>query len=182
MLLDEWGKFKGWAVLEFFLRSQARIHLKGLAKELKISPRTAQVYLKLYEKEGILSKENVGNLTIYSIVDNPFTRELRRAYMVLKLKPYVDGFVAANPTVTTVALYGSAARGDYDSSSDVDMLIVSSNKSLKLEQIHLAESALGMEIGLEIYNLGEIRRLAEKGNKFYLSIERNNVLLYGANP
>ncbi|MDE1828680.1 MAG: hypothetical protein KGH65_05975, partial [Candidatus Micrarchaeota archaeon] len=60
MLIKEWDKFKGWSVLEFFLTNYSKIHLKGLARKLGISPRTAQIYLGLYEKEGILQSERVG--------------------------------------------------------------------------------------------------------------------------
>ena len=118
MILDEWQKFKGWVVLEFFLSRQKKIHLKGLAKELKISPRTAQVYLRLYEKGGVLEMEEVGNLKLYSLVDSPLTRELRRAYLMLKVATPIKAFANDNKSVTSIVLYGSSARGEYDSSSE----------------------------------------------------------------
>jgi predicted nucleotidyltransferase len=180
MLLDEWQKFKGWSVLEFFLREQRKIHLKGLAKELKISPRTAQTYLQLYEKEGILLKEIVGNLTLYSLIGSPLTYELKKTYLLLKIKRYLDGFVADNPSITSLIMYGSSVRGDYDKNSDIDLLAISGIKSLNLKRINMAEAAIGREIKIEILTLGEIRRLAEKQDPFYLSVLKNDMLLYGA--
>lgn len=180
MLLEEWRKFKGWAVLEFFLSEQRKIHLKGLAKELKISPRTAQTYLQLYEKEGILLRENIGNLTLYSLINNTVTYELRRAYILLRIRPYMAEFVTDNPTITSLLLYGSTARGDYDKSSDIDLLVISGTKSPNLKQIKAAEAEIGKELKLEILTLGELRKLAEKKDKFYLSVLKNNIVLYGA--
>jgi predicted nucleotidyltransferase len=180
MLLDEWQKFKGWSVLAFFLSEQRKIHLKGLAKELKISPRTAQTYLQLYEKEGILLKDIVGNLTLYSLVNSPLTCELKKTYLLLKIKRDIDGFVMDNKSITSLIMYGSAARGNYDKNSDIDVLVISSIKSLNLKHIKMAEQAIGMEIKIEILTFGELRRLAEKQDPFYLSVLKNNMLLYGA--
>ncbi len=180
MLLEEWRKFKGWSVLEFFLREQQKIHVKGLARALRISPRTAQTYMQLYEKEGILLRENIGNLALYGMINGPLTYELRRAYIMLSIKQYADGFISDNPAITSLIMYGSSARGDYDRNSDIDLLVVSSTKAPNLRQIRLAETAMSKELKLEILTLGELRRLAEKKDKFYLSVLQNNILLYGA--
>lgn len=180
MLIDEWQKFKGWTVLEFFLSKQKRIHLKGLARALEISPRTAQTYLQLYEKEGILEKENIGNLTLYNLADSPLTRELRRMYLLLRITSPLSKFAAENPWVTGIVLYGSSARGDYDSSSDIDLLIISTKKELGLKRIKEMENVLGKEVKMEIMSIGDIRRLAEKQDNFYKSVLKNNIQLYGA--
>lgn len=180
MILKEWQKFKGWAVLEYFLSQQKRIHLKGLAKELKISPRTAQIYLQLYEKDGLLDMESIGNLKLYSLADSPLTRELRRAYLLLKITAPINGFVKENRSVTGVILYGSAAKGEYDSSSDIDLLVISDKKELNLKMIKGLETDIGKEVRIDVLGLGELRRLADKQDSFYKSVIKNNIQLYGA--
>ncbi len=180
MLFDEWRKFKGWDVLEFFLREQRKIHLKGLAKELKISPLTAQTYLRLYEQEGILIREDVGNLKLYSLADSPLDYELKRTYMLILIMPFAKELVKDNPSITGLVLYGSTARGDYDQSSDIDLLAVSGKKELNIKSIKKLEERVKREVKIEVLTIGEVRNLASKGDSFYKSVVRSSIQLYGA--
>ncbi len=180
MILKEWQKFKGWSVLEFFLSRGARVHLKGLARELKISPRTAQHYLNLYAEEGLLVREPIGNMLLYSLADNAVAKELKRAYFLLLSQKYVKEFVNANESVNSVVLYGSYASGEYDKSSDVDLLIISQSKNLDMRPFKKLESAAGAEVKIEVISIGGWREIGRKGNHFYNSVSRNNIVLYGA--
>lgn len=50
-MLTEFGKFKGWAVMEFFLRNPyTAIYAKELARKLKISKYSSQYYTNLNAK------------------------------------------------------------------------------------------------------------------------------------
>ena len=178
MLIKEWNKFKGWSILEFFLTNDTKIHLKGLARNLQISPRTAQIYLKLYEKEGILQSEAVGNMILYSIADNFMTRDLKRAHFLLSIKNFVSAFLKDNEGIVSLVLYGSHAGGRYDSKSDIDLLAISQRKALDLGALKVMEGKLGKEVKIEVYSIGEWRKM-EKSD-FYISIIKDNVLLYGA--
>lgn len=86
-MLSEWRKFRGWAVLEFFLsQPSAQVHIKQLARELDISPQTANYYLRLYEAEGLLVSEPVGNLVRFRLDNSlPLARELKRSYACMLL-------------------------------------------------------------------------------------------------
>jgi predicted nucleotidyltransferase len=182
MLLKEWRKFKGWAVLEYFLSGGDRTYLKELSRILSISPRTAQTYLQLYEKEGLLEKEKSGNAIFYSLATNATTKELKKTYLLLKISPSIHRFLSENPQLSNITLYGSAARGEQDRSSDIDLLVISSSKRMNLSGMSQLERELGLEVKLEILTIGEWRKLAEKKDKFYSSITKNNILLYGALP
>jgi predicted nucleotidyltransferase len=180
MLLTEWQKFKGWAVLQFFLAKGERIHLKGLSRELKISPQTAQFYLRLYEQDQILEKEKIGNMALYKLATNFKTMELKRLYFLLIIEKYINSFVKENPEITSLLLYGSHADGTYDKNSDIDLLIISQNKNLNLGKLKSMEINLGKEVKTEVFSLGALRQLANKQNNFYNSVIRNNISLYGA--
>ncbi|HUB92581.1 MAG TPA: nucleotidyltransferase domain-containing protein [Candidatus Saccharimonadales bacterium] len=180
MLFDEWRKFKGWIVLEFFLAKDERIHLKGLSRRLKISPQTAQIYLGAYEQDQILEKEKLGNMTLYKLATNFKTMELKRLYFLLMIEKYINSFIRDNSEITSLVLYGSHADGSYDKSSDIDVLIVSQEKKLELRSLRLLEEKIGKEVKTETFSIGEIRAMAGKQSNFYLSLLRNNILLYGA--
>lgn len=180
MLLESWRKFKGWKVIEFFLKEQEKIHVKGLARRLKISPRTAQTYLKIYYNEGILEKEAIGNMLFYRLNNTFVTLELKKAYFLMLIHNDIENFIKDNPNISSLILYGSHADGSYDKSSDVDLLIISQTKKLDNKNLRSLEEKVGKEVTTETFSIGETRKMSREGNNFYLSVLKNNVLLYGS--
>lgn len=182
-MLTEFKKFKGWVVLEYFLKNPiVKIHIKKLARELKIGNYTAQHYLAVYEKDGTLSSEKIGNLKQYSL-NNEVTsvQSLKKFYFLQKLSEltFSKQLIDDNPSISSIVLYGSYANGTYSDKSDIDLLIIS-NEKINQESLRKLESEFGKEVGLTVYTIGEWRSLIRKGNNFVLSVIKNNVVLYGA--
>lgn len=179
-MLKEWRKFKGWEVLEFFLKENGKIHLKALSRKLKISPRTAQLYLQLYEKKGILRKEKVGNMFLYSLNRNPLTLEFRKLYFLLQTYPHIKKFIKENPEINSLVLYGSHASGEYDNKSDIDLLVISQKKKIDLSSLKILEKRFRKEVKVQVFSVGEWRKLTGENDLFVISVLKNHVLLYGA--
>jgi predicted nucleotidyltransferase len=181
MLLDEWRKFKGWAVLEFFLNNNRKIHIKALARELKISPRTAQIYLDLYQKNRILEKEKVGNLALYALSSNYLALEFKTVNLSILIQPYIMKFVQKNPDISSLVLYGSGASGEYDEKSDVDLLAISNKNILNLEPLKELEKSIKKEVKIEIMRFANWKSLESKSDDFYISVVKRHIVLFGAN-
>jgi len=179
MIIDEWKKFKGWVTLEYFLKTNKEIHVKGLARHLKISSQTANYYLKFYKKEGILKERQEGNLMLYSLTDNSLVRQLKIFYILNILSEFSKKFVKQNK-VTSILLYGSHASGTYDRNSDIDVLIISQSKKLNLDEVKRLERKTGKEVKIQVFSLGEWRNLKRKKDSFIQSVISKHVLLYGA--
>lgn len=179
MLIEKWRKFRGWKVLEFFLKTEKEIHVKKLARELKISPQTASYYLKFYKKVGILKERKEANLLLYSLLDNVLTRQLKIFYILDQIYPFILKFANKN-NLTSIALYGSHASGTYDKSSDIDLLIISQQKTLNLDELKNLERKIRKEVKIQVFSLGEWRNLKRKGNSFVESVLSKHILLYGA--
>lgn len=168
--------------MEYFLWNGGKIHIKGLARQLKLSPNTAQIYLQLYEKEGLLTKEKVGNVILYGLSGNIVVAEFKKTYILLRLNKHIKAFLNDNKLISSLILYGSSAKGEYDKNSDIDLLVISQSKSIELKSIHSIEAELGREVKIEVLSLGEWRKLADKGDAFYLSVIKNSIALYGVIP
>ncbi|RLG18021.1 hypothetical protein DRN75_02705 [Nanoarchaeota archaeon] len=179
MLIDEWRKFKGWKVLEFFLDTGKEIHVKKLARVLNISSQTASYYLKFYKKAGVLKERKEANLLLYSLLDNALTRQLKVLYILDQIYPIVLRF-AKKASVTSVVLYGSHASGTYSKESDIDLLVISQKKTLDLNDFKMLEKKVGKEVKVQIFSLGEWRSLKRKSDYFAQSVLSKHILLYGA--
>ncbi len=179
MVTEEWRKFRGWRVLELFLKTGEEIYVKKLARKLKISPQTANYYLKFYKKEGILKERKEGNLLLYSLEDNCLTKQLKIFYIIDLLYQFALKFYKENK-ITSLVLYGSHASGTYDKNSDIDLLVITQQKKLKLDEVKKLERKVGKEVKIQIFSIGEWRNLKRKKDKFALSVLKNYILLYGA--
>jgi len=70
--------------------------------------------------------------------------------------------------------------GDYGDKSDLDILILTADESrLKTNDLSKIELKLGREIGITVMSLAKWRSLERKKDGFFLSIKKNNVLVWG---
>ena len=174
-----WNKFKGWVVLEYFLGRNKKIHVNGLAKDLKISSSTAQAYLSEYEKEGILEREKTANIIIYKLKETPFTLELKKLFTISKILPFAEQFQKENQYMNTLALYGSHAKGTYDEKSDFDLLAISQQKKISLSALKKLEEKTGKEVRIQVFTRTEWKNLLKKNDNFAFAVLKNNILLAG---
>lgn len=176
-MLTEWRKFKGWAVMEFFLeRPNTKIHIRELARRLKISPLTAQRYLKLYGSEGVLNSEKAANSVQYSL-DNqsPLVQSLKRFYFLTRL-----GSIKPRGDVVSIALFGAHASGEYTEQSDIDILMITQNRDIDLGLFKKIERGMGNTVDVTRMSLGEWRKAVKGHDNFAESVLRNHILLWGA--
>lgn len=182
-MLLEWRKFKGWSILEFFLSNpNTKIHIKGLARELNISPQTSNRYLRLYEAEKLLESETVGNVVQFYLNNrHALVKELKIFYfnMLLHESNFIDNLIQHNPDIINLLLYGSHASGEYSEKSDIDLLILSQSKRIDISAVKQLEKQLSKEAQVSIYTIGEWRELIKKDDPFVKSVLNKHILLYG---
>ena len=178
-MFSEWKKFMGWVTIEYFMKNpNSKIHIKGLSKKLKISPGTSYIYLKEYEKSGVLRKETAGNVHLYSLDnENPLVKAMKRAYIVSQIMQ--SGFLEEIRTYAlAAALYGSSSSGDYTESSDIDIIVIG-DADIPANVVRKIESFTDNEAGIPRMSISEWKRKKESGDFFIQSVLRNSVILLG---
>ncbi len=176
-MLTEWRKFKGWAVLEYFLKNpNTKVHIRGLSRELGIGPLTAQRYLKLYRGKGLLNEERVANSLQYSLNNlSPVAKSLKRFYCLETL-----GELKSIPeNIVSIALFGAHASGEYTENSDIDILIIAQGKP-DLRVFKEIERKMRKTVDVTTMSLGQWRELVKKRDGFADSVLRNHIVLWGA--
>jgi predicted nucleotidyltransferase len=96
---------------------------------------------------------------------------------------YLRQLLASHPSIDSAALYGSVARGDVESHSDIDVLLIC-RASRKLPVFHEIRKVLENSfdrLSLTIYSESELNFLDSARSLFLLHLSREAVLLFDKN-
>jgi predicted nucleotidyltransferase len=166
-------------IMEFFVKEpQREFHVRELSKLTNRSPTTISKYLKKYSKKGILNSEKKLNHLIFraNTQNNEF-KSLKLHYNLSQLNNSgLIGYLEKEYNhPSAIVLFGSFAKAENNKNSDIDILVISSNK--KEVNLDNFEKKLG-NIQLHIYSDKEIDLMKEK-NKGLLNNIINGIILSG---
>ncbi len=176
--MDRLRNFVGFRVLELFLTHPSlEIHLNELARNLEIAQGSAKSYCDTFVDEGLILESSKGNLRLFKLNRDDFAvREMMRAYYLLKLKHLG---VAGLAEGTSLAIYGSFARGDIDELSDLDLLVIGEESSVDRDKVLKLQDALDREVQLTLLPYYRWETMKKEGNKFAESVLKKHILVSG---
>lgn len=156
------------------LHSNHSWYLSDLAKHLHKTPSSLQRELAALTQAGILLQTKNGNRTYYKAnKECPFFPELLG--MLIKTAGLVDVVSdALSPVASKIRLafiFGSIAKNEDRSDSDVDLLIVGNLNLVDLSKILSGvESRLARAVNPVLYSESEFRDKLQKGNHFLTAV------------
>ena len=145
-------------------------HVRELARLTGTSAGTLHKELTKLTRGGVLRRQEVGNQVRYSADrDCPVFEEL--ASILRKTSGLVDVLAAAlssvEKNIVMAFVFGSVARGEQQSNSDVDVMLVGSLGFADAVQVlHPVQATLQREINPVVYSLDEFRRRAASDDSF----------------
>lgn len=104
-----------------------------IAKELSLSAGSVHGILKKFEELGIVDRKSIGKAVIYEInINSPLIKSFRIFDNLLEITQLVD---VLKQHTRKIILFGSCSRGEDNSDSDIDLLIIAdeTDKDLVLE-------------------------------------------------
>lgn len=152
------------------LHPETTYHVRELARLTGTSAGTLHKELSKLTKGGVLRRQEVGNQVRYGANrDCPIFEEL--ASILRKTTGLVDVLADALSSVENqidlAFVFGSLARGEQNSNSDVDVMVVGELGFADVVQLlHPVQEALRREINPAVYSLAEFRRRAASGDSF----------------
>jgi len=167
-------------LLLFFDEPYTEFHLRQIAKLANVSSSTAKRFLDFYNEKRFLQKQKKANLVLFKAnTENSVFRFMKIGHFLLKLQSLIDNLKEAYPD-SSVTLYGSCARGEDDSQSDIDLLVISRKK--EKTQLAKFEKQLERKITLLVYNPQEWEEKTKKDHAFYERILIDGIALNGNLP
>lgn len=179
-MLNEFRKFVGFKILEYFLLNPTKeTYLKELAKKLEISPRSVKIYCDTFVKDGLINREIKGNMHLFSTNNENFRiREMKRAFFINILSEL--GIDKISEECISIAIYGSHASGIYDEKSDIDLLIIGNEKQINRDLLVKFMKKIGKEIQLNVITMIKWEKMKKENDAFVNSVLRNHILIKGA--
>lgn len=152
------------------LHPDTTYHVRELARLTDTSAGTLHKELTKLTNGGVLRRQEVGNQVRYSADrDCPVFEEL--ASILRKTSGLVDVLVEAlssiEKSIALAFVFGSVARGEQQSNSDVDVMLVGSlGFADAVRALHPVQATLQREINPVVYSLEEFRRRAASDDSF----------------
>ncbi len=151
-----------------------------LARQLGVTPSSLQRELEALVGSGILMRRQDGRRIYYKAnTESPVFPEMsglikKTAGMVPALKAELNRF---DDRIELALLYGSVARGEEKSASDVDLMIVGSLKQIDLlPSLRKLESRFGREVSVTLFSLEEFRRKLAAGDHFLKTVLKGKTI------
>lgn len=181
MLMDLlFGTYRQRILGELLLHPESSYHVRELARVTNTTAGTLHKELSKLAEAGLLLREEQGNQVRYQANRQcPIYGEL--ASLFRKTTGLADVLAhALHPladSIKTALIFGSVARGEETTSSDVDLLIVGDvGFADAVKALHPAQTVLSREINPVIYSSAEIQKRIRNKDPFIQQILKQDTL------
>jgi predicted nucleotidyltransferase len=160
------------------------LHVREIAKTVKISPSAASYMTRNLEKQRILDYRIEGRNKKYFInFANPVARDMMVAAELLKKTEIMEKYFIIKKMVnetdfqnSIVLLFGSFAKGTSNEESDIDILILDRNISLKKKLKKFGDL---YKKATQIISMRKKNFMIDKKKEFIIEILRGHIVLNG---
>jgi predicted nucleotidyltransferase len=168
-------------VLRFLAKfSDDEFHEREIARRVGISFGSANKVLNELCSAGILARNRKGKMLFYSFNSgDPILAPFKIFFSIAMLRPLVQKLMR---TASRIVLFGSCAKGEDTSGSDVDLFIVSEEPVKSAQIISKFRFARGFgHIKIQPVILSALEMLkSEKTDPEFLSLVREGIVLWEA--
>lgn len=164
------GEYRQRALGLLLLNPDASFHVRELARLTGTSAGTLHKELTKLTAGGILQRKEIGNQVHYSAnISCPIFSEL--ASILRKTSGLADvlakALIGLNDKIDFAFVFGSVARGDQQTHSDVDVMLIGSlSFSDAVQALHATQSVLQREINPVVYSEEEFNRRIKNNDSF----------------
>jgi len=166
--------------LEYFIDNPyEEVYLREFSRKLKISPNTAQRFLDLFLKQGLIKEEKKANLRYFKAnLDNVVFRFIKKTYIIKKLQE--SGLIDhLTKNFSNVILFGSSSKGVDDRNSDIDLVCIGKGR---VQGVDVFEERLDKEINVHVFSLAEWKKQKKDNRAFYQDVISDGINLIGEVP
>lgn len=170
--IDIFGATNSLKVLSYLVQDPSKEFLVSEIQKATLASR-AGVYFALKEliSQGLVSQERRGKVIFYRILyDDAAIKQFKILKNVFSLRPIV---AKLKPFSRKIVLYGSYSRGENDSTSDIDLFIISKDPGATKDAVSSIKTK--QKIQAVIKTASELASFKESEKVFMQEVERGIV-------
>ena len=171
------GEYRERTLGLLLLNPDVSYHVRELARLTGTSPGTLHKELTKLTAGGILQRKQVGNQVHYSAnLSCPIFDEL--ASILRKTSGLADvlanALIGLENMIEFAFVFGSIARGDQQTNSDVDIMLIGSlSFSDAVQALHSTQAVLQREVNPVVYSQEEFERRIKNNDSFIKEVLGN---------
>jgi predicted nucleotidyltransferase len=168
-MLDLRSKARRKLLAYYFTNPAARHHLRELAGRLKVDPSNLSKELWRLEREGLFRAEVSGRQKYFQLNRGyPLFKEVRSIVAkTIGAVPLIAESLKKIAGIDEAYLHGSFARGQQDTVSDIDVLVIGTPRSRVLAKaVRKLERQLGHEINYTVLAVKEFKSRRDRKDAF----------------
>lgn len=165
------GNKKIIGILQYFIDNcNHELSQSQLITKLNLSKATAVKWLKYLIKQDLLKCKKIGVTNLHSLNnENIIVQQLKILDILLKLKPIKE-------LNLEIYLYGSAARGEYNENSDIDLLVIGRVKRQEIIGfIDKLSERIRRKISIKIFKASEWSMIRNKDKAYFERVEKDKI-------
>ncbi len=155
------SKTRASILRHFFFNVKEKYYLRQLERILNIPVANIRRELIFLEKNGLFEKEKKGKEVYYFLNENmPIFKEIKQIISkTIGVESILKKSIEKIKGISISFIYGSMARGDEDSLSDLDIFIVGEiNEDNLLKVVRKKEAELSREINYTIFTESALKK------------------------
>lgn len=167
------SKITGKILNYLFINPDDSLYINEMVEKFSVDKRNLIKKLRELEKEGIVANETRGNLKLYSINPHyPLYKELKNILMkTAGFEEIIRKVISGIPGIKKALIFGSYAKNKMEVHSDIDILVVGSHNTIKLQkELSKIQKALDREINMISMDENEYRKRIKNKDPFLSNI------------
>ena len=177
------SKLRRKLLAHYFTHPEERYYVREIAALLDLDPGNLSKEFRRLTEEGLFQEEPKGKVKFYRLNPRcPLYEELKQIIFKTEgIEGSLRELAGQFPAVKSAFIYGSYAKGEARTSSDIDVVFVGKPDPRKLtDKIRRLEEKLRREINFNLYTEAEFKEKAkEKGSFLAEVIKGPKILLKG---
>jgi len=176
-------KYALFKVFECVRNTDQEESVRSLARKAEVGVATSKRCLDYLFENKVVKRKVIGRLYQYQLdQENFLTRQLKTTMSLAEIRKsgLIEEILEKQPNVLSIVLYGSVSTGKDTMKSDIDLLIISTNK-LKIGLLK-SEKTLKRELSIINYSHSEWRKKSLTDKPFYDSVITEGTRLFGEMP
>lgn len=140
----------------------------NIAKELSLAVGSVHAILKQFENLGLVQAKRLGKSVLYSVKkENPLIKSFRVFDNLLDIQELIEQL---KPHSRKIILFGSCARGEDNSESDIDLFVLADETEKDTVMRKVSEYSSEREIKPVIFDAIEFIEMEKNDAVFYKEI------------